>query len=653
MKHTMLLVSKSPATNTGLRAYLNNIFSKYIDLEARLADDVTTEMMEKFELVVFASRGATRQLQPHLTPKIHYLTCIRTFNHTFLNRILSIPPNSDVYLVNDAQDTAESVIRLLTTFGITQYHFIPFYPGCGEIDYSIQYAVTVGEARFVPRHIPTVIDIGVRIADISTITEIAAFFQLPMSLADEVTRNYINQFVQLLKISNHQLSQATNSKYITQSIISNIDTGVCMLNNKGVVTMVNKPFIEALSIQKPHLVGADIAEVVPELADKLAAPLDKYSPFLTLSREGQEDLTLTLQEIEDTNHDKLTLIHCNAGGTVIKTLAAEEDHEQELRANAQKNNAFYHFDDYLTCNEQALRMLETAKRISLTGYHLLIQGETGTGKGVLAQAIHNNSSCNLFAFVKLNLAALTEEEVLWELKPAEEGGGGILKKAENGTLYLDGLHLMTDRLQKSFLRILEEESNVRIIASTDQDLHEMCVSGGFCKELYYRLNEVSLTTIPVRKRPEDIPMLFEYFLHNIYNNTSLRWQEIFSEALCRRLLSYQWPGNVMEIENLCKYFYCVRTSNQLTSTDLPPYILAQLNEKQEKLAPLERQVLTLVSQTPKIGRAKLYQLLQEQGVEVTEGKIRSMLQSLSERGLIKMNRTKGGCEITEEGEILL
>lgn len=655
MKHTMLLVSKSPTTNTGLRSYLNNIFSSYIDLEARLADDVDTALMEKFDLVLFASREATKHLESQMTPKIHFLTCIRTFNHTYLNRILVIPPNSDVYLVNDSLETASAVINLLYTFGITQYHFIPYYPGTQEIDYSIQYAVTVGESRFVPRNIPTAIDIGVRIADISTITEIASFFNLPLSLADEVTKNYINQFVQLLKISNHQLSQATNTKFITQSIISNIDTGVCILDSSGNVTMVNKTFIEALSIQKPHLVGSKLVDAVPELIGKINSPLDKYSPFVTVTREDQESLTLSLQEIEDTNHEKLILLHCcgGSGGTPFVPDSENQREEDPQKPHGTKNAAYYHFSDYLTCNDIALRNLETAKRISLTSYRLLIQGESGTGKGVLAQAIHNNSNGSLYPFVRMNLKAMATEQVIHELAPASAGGGGILERAENGTLYLDGVDSLNPDLQREFIGMLDMEPNVRIIASSDDDLFALCQAGVFSQELFYRINEVSVTTIPIRKRPEDIPILFEYFLQNIYNNPGLHWNELCSDALCHRLTTYQWPGNVKEIENLCKYFYCVRTNNKLTSKDLPPYILAQMAQKQEKLAPLERQILYMISQTPKIGRTKLYQLLQDQGMEVTEGKIRSMLQSLSERQLIKMNRTKGGCEITEEGEILL
>lgn len=284
MKYTMLLVSQSPNTSVSLRSYLNNIFAKYIDLETCLASDLSTAMMERFDLVLFASKAASASAAPYLTPKIHYLNCIRTFNHTYLNRILSIPANSDVYLVNDSESTAQASLEMLASSGITQYHFIPYYPGCKESNYNVRYAVTLGETRLVPGNIPNIIDIGARIADISTISEIASFFNLPMKLADVVTKNYINQFVQLLKVSNHQLSQAANTKFLTQSIIKNIKTGVCILNSAGIITIINRPFINAMSIEKPHLIGTHIGKVIPEVAEKLKNPLE--SPVLRIDTGG-------------------------------------------------------------------------------------------------------------------------------------------------------------------------------------------------------------------------------------------------------------------------------------------------------------------------------------------------------------------------------
>lgn len=582
----MLIVSQSSTTNVGMRSYLNHIFSKYIHLETCLAADVDTERMEKADLVLFSSRSAARMAEPLMTPKIRYLICIRTFNHTYLNRILSIPSNSEVYLVNDSEYSARESIQLLYTLGITQYRFIPYYPGCPETDARIQYAVTVGENKLAPRNVQTLVDIGIRIADISTISEIASFFHLPLSLADVVSLNYINQFVQLLKISNHQLSQATNTKFITQSILSNIDTGVCIVDDGGKIQMINKQFKEALDIPRSHLVGTLLKEAVPELDGIAKRSQDQRSPFFLVRRGKEDPLKLAVQEIRDMDH------------------------------------------------------------------RVLISREPGTGREVLAQAIHNNSRRSAKPFMKLNLTVLSEGQIMEEMFPGD-GREGILNRAEGGTLYLNGIHCMSISMQKEFLNMMDQMPDVRFIASTEEDLYTMCQEGRFLKSLFYMIGEVSLETFPIRQRPEDIPLLFEYFIRNIYNNSALRWTDMCSEELWNSLTAYSWPGNGKEIENLCKYVYCFHSEGKLTIRDLPAYIRLQMAKKASLLSPLEKRVLQTVAQNPKIGRAGLQEILENEGIQVAEGKIRSILQSLSEQGLIKVNRTRGGCEITETGELQL
>ena len=638
MRPSMIIVSGSTSTSVGLKSYLTHIFGKYITVEAYLVSDVTTELLKQFDLILLASKGAESQIRHLMTPEMHSLLAIRTLNFTYLNKMLSIPANQDVYLVNDTEGTAKLGIKLLKSHGFSQYHYVPFYPGCGEPDKSIHYAVTLGESRHAPKHISNVIDIGARIVDISTIAEIVSFFKLSMSLVDVITQNYINQFVQLLKISNHQLSQTTNTKFITQSIVSNIDSGICLVDSDGIITMINRTFVKMMGIQRDHLIGTSIAEVAPELEECLKESLNQEVPVFTITGSGNKNMELTLQRIQDTNRENLVLIH------IGRDFSAQD-------VIKESQSRYYRFHDYRTANSEALRMLETARRISLTDYHVLLQGEAGTGKEVIAQAIHSNSNRGQKEFVKLNLQAMGEDEIMEELSGKKNDSAIV--RAEEGTLYLDGIHYLTEPLQRTLLQILDNAPNMRIISSTDQDLYAKCLSGGFKKELFYRINEVSLATLPMRKRTEDIPLLFEYFFRNIYNNSGLVLGDLCSDALLKQLMEYQWPGNGKEIENICKHFYCAKSDRKLTKRDLPPYILTQLKEKEAQISMLERQLLGLINQYPKIGRTKLFQILSEKGMEVTEGKVRSALQSLSERGLIKMNRTKGGSEITEEGALLL
>ena len=646
MKAEMLLIATSPTTKVGLYTYLNNIFGQYLSLEACLTGELTTEYMEKFELVVFASQGAFRAAEPMLTPKIHYFMCIRAFNFTYLSKILMIPSGSKVYLVNDSESTTRNSIEQLKAFGFTQYHFIPWYPGCGsEPDYSIPYAVTLGEGRYAPKHIADVIDIGARVADISTVSEIAGFFKLPMSLADMVTRNYISQFVQLLKISNHQISQAANIRFITQSIISNIASGVCLVDARWMISMVNKPFLAELGVRKKHLIGLPVTEVLPEIAEYKNAPSRQFFPNLIVRRQERE-LSLTVQIIQSASHETMFLIHSG------KHMELYETGGPSVEEGREASRPVYQFSDYHTEDEQTLKILETARRISLTDYSVLIQGETGTGKEVLAQAIHNNSSRSKRRFVKLSLACMSGEAAAAAFQSLAESPGagqGML----GGTLFLDNVHCLDGQLQKELLYLIDQKPDIRFIASTSEDLFEKCRNGSFMQELFFKLSEVSLQTLPIRRRTGDIPLLLESALRNIYNNPSLLLNELCTEILLQNLTSYQWPGNGREIENLCKYFYCVKTDRKLMSRDLPPYIREQITERKEKLVPMDRQLLELLYKNPGAGRAKLCQMITDGGMEASEGKLRGHLQSLAERGFIKMNRTRGGCEITEEGLLLL
>ncbi len=640
MKHKVLLLSKSPSTSIGLRSYLTNIFGPYIDLEACLTDIVTREFFAGggAELVLFASDAAFQAAEPFMPEPTPYIRCVRTFNYTYLHRILTIPSGEKVYVVNDTLANARLAIEMLGQVGLSQYHFLPFGPGAGETDPEVRYAVTVGESRLVPKYIPNVVDVGIRVPDISTIAGIAAFFGLPMGLVDEVTKNFISQYVQLLKVANHRLEQANNTKFLTQSIITNIGTGVCVVNGRGAITLVNRPFAEALSIEKPRLVGMLLKEAAPEFYRQLLEARRRGGNHVMLGEEGT-GIVVLFQEIEDFAHEKLLFLHCQPGAAARAPRDVRKPEEAACR-----------FEDYLTGDKKTKAMLETAKRMSLTDFRILIEGENGTGKHLLAQAIHSNSGASTHPFYRLHLTALSEEETIRKL--AEIYEGNIFADGK-GTLYLDGVQCLTEKLQREVLRLLDARKGLRIISSSPRSLYEMCQEGDFLPELFFRLGEVSAETVPVRERPEDIRLLCEYFLRNLCGNPALTWEELFGDGLRRVLNQYPWPGNVKEIANMCKYLSCIQSGGRFHEKDLPPYMLAWVRARQERVGPLERELLSFIGSHPGIGRARLCAELETRGMEVSEGKIRSLLRNLADRGLIKANRTRGGCELTEEGEILL
>ncbi len=214
-------------------------------------------------------------------------------------------------------------------------------------------------------------------------------------------------------------------------------------------------------------------------------------------------------------------------------------------------------------------MLEQVERVAPTDSTVLIQGETGTGKELIAHAIHNISSRCGRSFVRLNCAAIPLDLLESELFGHEKGAftGAIAQKigrfelADKGTLFLDEVGDIPLALQPKLLRVLQEQEferlgsarthkvDVRLVAATHRDLTEMVKRGEFRSDLYYRLNVFPVLLPPLRERREDIPALVAHFVEILCRRMSKEIEDIPAETMSA-LSSYQWPGNIRELQNL-------------------------------------------------------------------------------------------------------
>jgi transcriptional regulator with GAF, ATPase, and Fis domain len=214
-------------------------------------------------------------------------------------------------------------------------------------------------------------------------------------------------------------------------------------------------------------------------------------------------------------------------------------------------------------------MLEQVTRVAPTGSTVLIQGETGTGKELIARAIHNISSRCGRSFVKLNCAAIPLDLLESELFGHERGAftGAVAQKtgrfelADKGTLFLDEIGDIPLALQPKLLRVLQEQEferlggtrthqvDVRLVAATHRNLPEMLKRGEFRSDLYYRLNVFPITLPPLRARREDIPALVTHFVEMFCRRMGKQIEHIPEETMSA-LCSYQWPGNIRELQNL-------------------------------------------------------------------------------------------------------
>ena len=233
------------------------------------------------------------------------------------------------------------------------------------------------------------------------------------------------------------------------------------------------------------------------------------------------------------------------------------------------------------------QMLETVARSTST---ILITGETGTGKEVVARAIHHNSPRRLHRFVALNCSAipetLLEAELFGHVRGAFTGAVGMrqgrFEQAHKGTLFLDEVGTMSAALQMKLLRALQEREfervgdsqtikvDVRVIAATNSDLAGMVRAGSFREDLYYRLNVIPIKLPPLRDRRDDIPLLAQHFLDKFGGEGA---KLHLSQGAMRGMMAYDWPGNVRQLENAIERATALCSGRQqIEVSDLPPEI---------------------------------------------------------------------------------
>lgn len=296
-------------------------------------------------------------------------------------------------------------------------------------------------------------------------------------------------------------------------------------------------------------------------------------------------------------------------------------------------------------------IFELIRRVAPTKASVLITGESGVGKELVADAIHNLSPRADKPFIKVHCAALAESLLESELFGHEKGsftGAQARKKgrfelANDGTLFLDEIGEINQNVQIKILRVLQDrrfervggedtiETDVRIVAATNKDLKEEIAAGTFREDLYYRLNVVNIHVPPLRERKDDIPLLAGAFLHEfaLDNGKSI---EGFDAKAGAALYAYAWPGNIRELRNCIESAVVMASNHFITLDDLPPGVRTSTEESiirvpsGSSLADTERILIreTLATQGGNksrtaeilgIGRKTLYQKLQDYGLE--------------------------------------
>src|SRR6187399_48363 len=247
----------------------------------------------------------------------------------------------------------------------------------------------------------------------------------------------------------------------------------------------------------------------------------------------------------------------------------------------------YEFDRIIGSSGALEKVLEVVRKVAKSNTTVLVRGETGTGKELIAGAIHHNSHRAARNFIKVNCAALQENLLESELFGHEKGAFtgadkqriGRFEQADGGTLFLDEIGDMSPSTQAKILRVLQEHEferlggtrtlrvDVRIIAATNRNLTQMVQEGRFREDLYYRLNVVSVETPPLRDRKDDIGELAEFFVRRFAGELKKRIEGMHPDAL-KLLARHNWPGNIRELENVIERACLLADGPMITNADL-------------------------------------------------------------------------------------
>lgn len=391
-------------------------------------------------------------------------------------------------------------------------------------------------------------------------------------------------------------------------ILNNIDVGVHLVDRNGTTVFYNRTMADIDGIDQEQALGQNFFHLFPSLTDETSTlhhvletgekVVEKIQTYVNLTGKHITTINSTYPLYDDCNRiigaveiarDITRIVELNDQILDLRKQLSERNKNRKSEGTAQ-----YHFSDLIGESPAFQQAVAIAKRASRSQSPVMIYGETGTGKDLVAQSIHNASIRRDQPFVAQNCAAVPRdlmESILFGTTRGAFTGAvdrpGLFEQAHEGTLFLDELNSLDKDLQSKLLRVLqdgrirriggtrEKDVDVRIIAAMNVPPHEALEKGLIRSDLYYRLNVVTIHMPPLSRRTEDIPLLIDHFVDKFNGMFGTRVKGVETEAL-QLLMQYAWPGNIRELSHAIESaFNMIDTGCQWISREhLPPNLVS-------------------------------------------------------------------------------
>lgn len=371
-----------------------------------------------------------------------------------------------------------------------------------------------------------------------------------------------------------------------KSIIDFAYEGIITVDQKGVIDTFNPQAVKIFEREAYKIIGKNINKIFPEFNfSKITKIGQKIEGKIWTA--GDIKIVANIIPIRINDETVRTVVTFQKVSQIQKTEQKIRE-KLYLKGNAAENT----FNDIIGQSQIFRNLKEEAKNYAQVDSPVLLYGETGTGKELFAQAIHNYSPRRIKPFVAFNCAALPESLLESELfgyvrgaftGAKKEGKVGLFEQAHEGTIFLDEIGEISQNIQTRLLRVLQEHKvrrlgddkvipvDVRIITSTNKRLIQLIKKNNFREDLYYRINVLNLEISPLRERKEDIPLLVNFFIKK-YGYKFKKSVEGISEEGMQILKNYDWPGNIRQLENIIERLV-VRTKKSFIMTNLVKEIM--------------------------------------------------------------------------------
>lgn len=455
---------------------------------------------------------------------------------------------------------------------------------------------------------------------------------------------------------------------IVDIILDNISNGVQAINQKGELIFSNRPVAIQDDINVNESLGKHLLEIYPSLTEESSTLLRVLNTGQAIFDYEQEYSTYRGNTIHTLNttfpieQDGLVIgaIEISKDITDVKALS-EKVHtlrEKTIKKDVEviDDDAVYTFKDILSKDPKMQRLKSRAMRAARGDMHLLVSGETGTGKELLVQSIHNAGTRTKSPFIAQNCAALPStllESILFGTSKGSFTGAtdkpGLFEIANGGTLFLDEINSMPMELQAKLLRVLQEgrirrvgdvktrKVNVRVIAATNVEPLKAVEEGKLRRDLFYRLNTISLEIPPLRERKDDIMLLTKHFI-NQFNDALYMQVKGMTKKVEMLFMSYDWPGNVRELEHVIRGAMHILDGKTIRLVDLPKNIAGHKIEEEISFRQDDLELKTALEQVEK-------QLI-ERAIETSEENITQAAKKLGlPRQTLQYKIKKLGIEI--------